>query len=44
MQTECSADLFGFVAVEGRHVVAAFDGGRMIKSGLAACCDRLRLG
>jgi len=29
MQTECSADLFGFVAVEGRQVVAAFDGGRM---------------
>jgi hypothetical protein len=29
MQTECSADLFGFTAVEGRKVVAAFDGGRM---------------
>jgi len=29
MQTECSADLFGFVAVEGRAVVAAFDGGAM---------------
>jgi len=29
MRTECSADLFGFVAVEGRQVVAAFDGGRM---------------
>ena len=29
MQTECSADLFGFTAVEGRKVVAAFDGGQM---------------
>ena len=29
MQTECSADLFGFTPVEGRRVVAAFDGGRM---------------
>ncbi len=27
MQTECSADLFGFARVEGREVVAAFDGG-----------------
>ena len=27
MATECSADLFGFTAVEGREVVAAFDGG-----------------
>jgi hypothetical protein len=29
MQTECSADLFGFASVEGRKVVAAFDGGQM---------------
>jgi Transposase DDE domain group 1 len=29
MQTECSADLFGFTAVERRAVVAGFDGGRM---------------
>ena len=29
MQTECSADLFGFTPVEGRKVVAAFDGGMM---------------
>jgi Transposase DDE domain group 1 len=29
MPTECSADLFGFAAVAGRSVVAAFDGGRM---------------
>ena len=27
MPTECSADLFGFAPVEGRDVVAAFDGG-----------------
>jgi hypothetical protein len=27
MPTECSRDLFGFEAVEGRQVVAAFDGG-----------------
>ena len=27
MQTECIADIFGFEAVEGRAVVAAFDGG-----------------
>jgi hypothetical protein len=29
MQTECSADLFGFAPVDGRAVVAAFDGGKM---------------
>ena len=29
MQTECSADLFGFTPVEGRKVVAGFDGGQM---------------
>ena len=29
MQTECSADLFGFAAVAGRAVVAGFDGGKM---------------
>src|SRR6266545_4077740 len=27
MQTECTPDIFGFEAVEGRQVVAAFDGG-----------------
>jgi Transposase DDE domain group 1 len=27
MRTECSADLFGFAAVEGRKVVGGFDGG-----------------
>ena len=29
MQTECSTDLFGFGRVEGRAVVAGFDGGAM---------------
>jgi hypothetical protein len=29
MQTECSADLFGFAPVEGRAVVAGFDGGKI---------------
>src|SRR5574340_809457 len=29
MPTECSADLFGFARVEGREVVAGFDGGTM---------------
>jgi hypothetical protein len=29
MQTECSADLLGFAPVEGRKVVAGFDGGTM---------------
>ena len=27
MQTECSVDLFGFAAVDGRKVVGGFDGG-----------------
>jgi hypothetical protein len=29
MATECSADLLGFARVEGRSVVAAFDGGKI---------------
>jgi Transposase DDE domain group 1 len=29
MPTECSRDLFGFEAVDGRQVVAAFDGGQV---------------
>ena len=29
MHTECNADSFGFAPVEGRAVVAAFDGGTM---------------
>jgi hypothetical protein len=33
MPTECSADLFGFARVEGRAVVAGFDGGTMTSDG-----------
>src|SRR5229473_3214789 len=43
MQTECSADLFGFAAVEGREVVAAFDGGAITSDGgalLLGAADR----
>jgi Transposase DDE domain group 1 len=29
MQTECTPDLFGFARVEGREVVAGFDGGNL---------------
>jgi hypothetical protein len=29
MQTECNADVFGFARVEGRAVVAGFDGGNI---------------
>ena len=29
MQTECSADLFGFARVEERAVVTGFDGGKI---------------
>ena len=29
MRTQCSRDLFGYEAVEGRQVVAAFDGGEV---------------
>ena len=29
MPTQCSRDLFGYEAVEGRRVVAAFDGGEL---------------
>jgi hypothetical protein len=47
MQTECSADLFGFTAVEGHKVVAAFDGGRMTSEAgamlLGATDEQLRL-
>jgi hypothetical protein len=34
MPTECSRDLFGFAPVEGREVVAAFDGGAISRSGV----------
>jgi Transposase DDE domain group 1 len=47
MQTECSADLFGFAPVEGRKVVGAFDGGRITSEAgamlLGAADGRLRL-
>src|SRR5438045_4485541 len=47
MQTECSADVFGFAPVEGRAVVAAFDGGRMTSEAgamlLGATDGQLRL-
>ena len=29
MPTQCSRDLFGYEVVEGRQVVAAFDGGKV---------------
>jgi hypothetical protein len=29
MPTQCSRDLFGYEVVEGRQVVAAFDGGQI---------------
>ena len=37
MPTHCTPDLFGFAPVEGRSVVAAFDGGAMT-SDAAGCC------
>jgi Transposase DDE domain group 1 len=43
MPTECSAGLFGFAAVEGREVVAAFDGGAITSDAgalLLAAADR----
>ena len=43
MPTECSADLFGFTAVEGRAVVAGFDGGALTSDAgavLLAATDR----
>src|SRR5436853_5117716 len=47
MQTECSADLFGFARVEGRAVVTAFDGGTMTSEAgamlLGATNGQLRL-
>jgi hypothetical protein len=47
MQTECSVDLFGFTPVEGRKVVAAFDGGQVTSDAgamlLGATDKQLRL-
>lgn len=43
MQTECIADIFGFEAVEGRAVVAEFDGGAITSDGgglLLGAADR----
>jgi hypothetical protein len=39
MRAECSADLFGFAPVEGRKVVAAFDGGTMTSEAGAMLLD-----
>jgi hypothetical protein len=39
MQTECIPDIFGFEAVEGRQVVAAFDGGAITSDAGALLCD-----
>jgi hypothetical protein len=39
MQTECSADVFGFARAEGRAVVAGFDGGRMTSDAGAMLLD-----
>src|SRR5436190_22512204 len=47
MQTECSADLFGFAPVEGRQRAARLDGGRMPSEAgamlLGATSGQLRL-
>ena len=43
MPTECNAELFGFAPVEGRAVVAGFDGGAISSdagSVLLAATDR----
>ena len=40
MQTECRADLFGFASVEGRGVVAAFNGGAMTSDAGALLLDQ----
>src|SRR5215207_3752511 len=47
MQTECSAALFGFAPLDGRALVAAFDGGKMTSDAgallLGATDRRIRL-
>src|SRR2546430_9262360 len=41
MPTECTPDMFGFEAVEGREVVAAFDGGAITSdAGALLLADR----
>jgi len=42
MQTECSADVFGFAPVAGRAVVAGFDGGKMTSDAGALLLGALR--
>ena len=44
MPTECSADLFGFAAVEGREVVAGFDGGTITSDAVHCCWVRRIVG
>jgi hypothetical protein len=41
MQTECSADLFGFAGVEGRSVVAGLVVGRGVETGICQYCRSL---
>src|SRR5690349_24388128 len=47
MLTECSSDLFGFAPVEGREVVASFDGGAITSDAgallLGSADDAVRL-
>ena len=40
MPTECSSDVFAFAPVEGRAVVAAFDGGAITGALLLGAADR----
>jgi hypothetical protein len=44
MQTECSADLFGFAPVDGRKVVASFDGGTITSNAGALLLGRTAAG
>ena len=44
MPTECSAELFDFGTVEGRAVVAAFDGGLITSDAGRAAAGRDRPG
>jgi hypothetical protein len=44
MPTECSAELFEFVAVEGRKVVGSFDGGTITSNAGALLLGQLDLG
>ena len=43
MRRDCSADLFGFEAVEGRRVEGAFDGGTMTSDAGALLLGRADL-